>query len=145
MGLADGVKNARNGARYLVSTLINPLGFHETAVLKPRFLIPKPICGVSIRTNEQAFRAGFAFLDSIAEKKHILFIPVQEVNDAHIRAVHAVVRSVVEQRAPDEWLQGMFDDVVSYLHHASNLFEDGWNNTQLVLEDFIQRNRDLPV
>jgi hypothetical protein len=137
------VVNAYDHKRYTISTILNPFGLHETVVLSAiRFWKPWPtlIGGVTLFRPAQLLEAGMDYerQQTIAEKKHCLFVWVTEVTDRDMIATHRIVANVVRSTQKNTWFQKIADDLIPYLKSVGTFREDP--SEERLIRDFAERH-----
>jgi hypothetical protein len=142
-GPVDHVVNAYDHKRYTISTLLNPFGFHETAICLPlRFWKPWPtmVAGVSLYSSEQRDRARMHYdqLQAIGEKKHCLFVWVTEVTQRDMMAVHHLVVNTVSTVQRETWLRTIVDQLIPALKSTGMLRDEESGET--LMRDFAERH-----
>jgi|GEM_PF-3164263 hypothetical protein len=125
MSHATKIKNVHDHRTYWVSTLRNPAGVWETAILEAGFLgllLPKILCGVSPLTPEQISLLGpDAGLNLMA--RGILLIPVKAISEENINWIHAKIVDIARDYPRDIW-QGIIAKVVPEYLRGQGLLED---------------------
>jgi hypothetical protein len=140
-GPVDYVMNGYDHKKYCISTLLNPMGFHETAITTPvRFWRPvaRIFGAVMLHTSQQVQQVGYEWLRDMAEEKHCLRICVTELTERDIIAAHGIVADAVCSARKDEWFRTIAHELVPYLKSVGTFLEGASQET--LIDDFAERH-----
>jgi len=138
LGPVDYVTNEQDRKKYTISTYLNRLGWHETAICSvATFLrrVPAIFGAVSLVTPGQV-----AFDDPVmaeaSEEKHGMFVWVTDVTEADMNTAHGIVSDVVRSAPKQDWFKRIVERLVPYLKSVGRFVESQENE----IKDFAQRH-----